>query len=164
MPITERRKTLDDFKRTDGFHPARMSTIETPAQAAPTMPLPTGQQPYLGKQPAHLPDGTIDLSLEDENKPKHRKKRFHFRRPTRKTMIISGAVLIVGIGVFAGNAWYRLNQVFKGGGASSILQDGVDPNRLNGEGDGRVNILLLGKGGDGHTAPDLTDTILSCQH
>jgi LCP family protein required for cell wall assembly len=31
---------------------------------------------------------------------------------------------------------------------------------LKGEGDGRVNILLLGRGGEGHDGADLTDTIL----
>jgi LCP family protein required for cell wall assembly len=32
--------------------------------------------------------------------------------------------------------------------------------KLKGEGDGRVNVLLLGNGGPGHEGPDLTDTIL----
>jgi LCP family protein required for cell wall assembly len=47
-----------------------------------------------------------------------------------------------------------------GGGNAAALQENVDPSLLKGEGDGRINILMLGKGGDGHTAPDLTDTIL----
>ncbi len=42
---------------------------------------------------------------------------------------------------------------------SSILGD-VDARQLKGEGDGRINILLLGLGGEGHTAPNLTDTII----
>jgi len=36
----------------------------------------------------------------------------------------------------------------------------VKPSLLKGEGDGRVNILLLGIGGPGHDGPDLTDTIV----
>ncbi|MFC1651770.1 LCP family protein [Patescibacteria group bacterium] len=42
---------------------------------------------------------------------------------------------------------------------SGILGD-VDWRQLKGEGDGRINILLLGMGGEGHTAPNLTDTII----
>ncbi len=47
-----------------------------------------------------------------------------------------------------------------GQGAAALEKDVVDPTKLAGEGDGRINILLLGKGGVGHEAPDLTDTIL----
>jgi len=42
---------------------------------------------------------------------------------------------------------------------SGIFGD-VDWRQLKGEGDGRINILLLGLGGEGHTAPNLTDTII----
>jgi len=49
----------------------------------------------------------------------------------------------------------------KGGGTGAVaLNKNVDPTLLKGEGDGRVNVLLLGKGGPGHDGPDLTDTLL----
>lgn len=35
----------------------------------------------------------------------------------------------------------------------------IDPNKLQGEGDGRINILLLGMGGANHPGGQLTDTI-----
>lgn len=41
-----------------------------------------------------------------------------------------------------------------------VLKGEVDPTRLKGEGDGRINILLLGVGGSAHTAGALTDTIM----
>lgn len=73
-------------------------------------------------------------------------------------------VIITGVlvsGYILGKAYLKSRQVFKGGTAgAAALQENVDPTKLNGEGDGRVNILLLGKGGPGHEAPDLTDTIL----
>jgi len=57
--------------------------------------------------------------------------------------------------------YIKARNIFKGDGeGAAALQQNVDPSRLNGEGDGRVNILLLGKGGEGETAPDLTDTLL----
>ena len=45
-------------------------------------------------------------------------------------------------------------------GGAPILQDKVDPKELKGEGDGRINILLLGMGGEGHAGSYLTDTIM----
>lgn len=71
-------------------------------------------------------------------------------------------LLLVVIGGFLfGKGYLKLHQIFKGGAeGAAALQDNVDPAKLKGEGDGRVNILLLGKGGDGHDGPDLTDTIL----
>lgn len=153
------RPKLDDFRRSDGFHPAKQPKIEaTNATTQAVAPVPAMARP-LDRQPRRRPDGTIDLSLgEGAEKPKRR--RFRLGRPTKRTALITAIVLFIGVGAFFGNGWYRLHQVFKGGGASAILQDGVDPSRLNGEGDGRVNIMILGKGGDGHEAPDLTDTIL----
>ncbi len=54
----------------------------------------------------------------------------------------------------------KSRQVLKGGGSAAALQANVAPSLLKGEGDGRINILLLGRGGNGHEGPDLTDTIL----
>lgn len=45
-------------------------------------------------------------------------------------------------------------------GVAPALNGVLDPTQLKGEGDGRVNILVLGIGGAGHEAPDLSDTIL----
>jgi len=40
------------------------------------------------------------------------------------------------------------------------LKGEVDPTKLKGEGDGRINILLLGVGGEAHAGGSLTDTIM----
>lgn len=45
------------------------------------------------------------------------------------------------------------------GNSALALQDDVDPTKLKGEGDGRVNVLLMGVGDASHQAADLTDTI-----
>src|SRR5262245_17754918 len=45
------------------------------------------------------------------------------------------------------------------GGAPALLGS-LDPTKLKGEGDGRINILVLGIGGQGHEAPNLSDTLL----
>lgn len=152
-----RRATLDDFKRTDGFHPAKQPAIEVLKK--PTAEHTNALTRSLGRQPHRKVDGTINLNLpEAARKPK--KRSWRLRRPTKKGVIITFVIILLLGGVFFGKSWWNLRQVFKGGGNSAFLHDGIDPGKLNGEGDGRVNILLLGKGGDGHTAPDLTDTIL----
>ena len=153
------RTRLDNFNLADGFHPAKQPTIEhTSQRITPGTTDPTARP--LERQPRRRPDGTIDLTLTD-GIPKPKKKRFRFSlRPTKKRVLILLILIMLLAGGIFGKSWYRLHQVFKGGGLSAILRDNVNPSQLNGEGDGRVNILLLGKGGDGHDGPDLTDTIL----
>jgi polyisoprenyl-teichoic acid--peptidoglycan teichoic acid transferase len=70
-------------------------------------------------------------------------------------------IIIVAMTGFIGTKGYlKLHQILKGGGAAAALEQDVDPTKLRGEGDGRINVLLLGRGGPGHDGPDLTDTIL----
>lgn len=55
----------------------------------------------------------------------------------------------------------QLHKVFHGTTTVAALSGKpVAPALLKGEGDGRVNILLLGVGGPTHEGPDLTDTIV----
>lgn len=79
----------------------------------------------------------------------------------RKILLILLAVLFVVGGYFGLSIWNTARRVLKGGSDGALaLQKNIDPIKLNGEGDGRVNILLLGKGGGDHPGADLTDTII----
>jgi polyisoprenyl-teichoic acid--peptidoglycan teichoic acid transferase len=82
----------------------------------------------------------------------------------RKRLLCIVIMLVIIAGLIAGGLFLKgyLNarKVFQGGGDAAALQENVDPDKLKGEGSGRINILLLGNGGIGHEAPDLTDTIL----
>lgn len=70
------------------------------------------------------------------------------------------AVLSVG-GFLTWRAYANLHKVFRGNTTVAVLSNKpVVPAALKTEGDGRVNILLLGIGGPGHQGPDLTDTIV----
>jgi LCP family protein required for cell wall assembly len=73
-------------------------------------------------------------------------------------------VLLLGIGGFVGvRAYSFLHSVFAktvGNAKSAALSDNVSPNDLSTEGDGRLNVLILGRGGDENEAPDLTDTMM----
>lgn len=71
-------------------------------------------------------------------------------------------ILVIGVGgLLFSQGYFKLHKVFKGGVATAAaLSQDVNPNLLKGEGDGRVNILLLGRGGGNHDGPDLTDTMM----
>lgn len=92
-----------------------------------------------------------------------RRKTKHANKSHKKRKVLLGliaVVLLVG-GYFGLSIWNTARRVLKGGSDGAIaLQKNIDPVKLNGEGDGRVNILLLGKGGGNHPGADLTDTII----
>jgi len=75
---------------------------------------------------------------------------------------IAVLVLVVGVGglLFSQGA-FKVHKVFTGKATqAAALKENVNPDLLKGEGDGRINILLLGRGGGNHDAPDLTDTMI----
>jgi LCP family protein required for cell wall assembly len=111
--------------------------------------------------PARLPN--LDLNLDEA--PARPKNRLTAGRKFRKWLLRGGLVtlaLLMGTGglLFA-QGYGKVHKVFKGTASHAVaLQSNVNPTLLKGEGDGRVNILLLGNGGDGHDGPDLTDTMM----
>lgn len=66
-------------------------------------------------------------------------------------------VLIVG-GFLFSQGFFNLNKSFQGSPAA--LKTGGNSDLLKGEADGRINVLLLGRGGGNHDGPDLTDTMM----
>jgi LCP family protein required for cell wall assembly len=81
----------------------------------------------------------------------------------RVVLIIMAFLLLVGAGVFgykilaAGNSISTANQTLFGQVSDLLFKSG---NKLKGENDDRINILLMAIGGDGHDGPNLTDTIM----
>ncbi len=130
------------------------------------------QNDFTRRQEQTARPEVFNLDLDDVVNPKSKRRILFWRKPKerkkssirRKLVKSFGAlmlVLILGAGSIFGYALIKERQIFRGDGEGAAgLEKNVDPARLNGEGDGRVNILLLGKGGPGHEAPDLTDTIL----
>lgn len=166
-------------------HPLPRQRFRASAQPTPSnAPAPIRQAPATHVKPqspvAQDPlsdlsgmDIMIDAVNQKSKLKKPKKKRFEFFRHPIKTIkawswkkrilwlcvtlaIIAG--LCLGYLFFKG--YFSAKKVFKGGGSSVAIQENVDPDMLKGEGSGRINILLLGVGGQGHEAPDLTDTIL----
>lgn len=147
------RGSLDNFRPKDGFNPSQQPKLQ-------------GDDRPIGRKPLRRgPNGTIDLSLPPAPPVKRgrfgrsKKNRSRKQKAMRSFAGVLLFVMVIG-GFLFGKGYLKFHQIFKGGGGAAALEDNVDPTRLNGEGDGRVNILLLGRGGEGHTAPDLTDTII----
>ena len=107
----------------------------------------------------------LDMSLPGEES--HLKeinlgvKWRRLRKAAFRGMAFSMIMVIAFGGLFLSQGFLKANKVFKGTtGTATALKTNVDPNLLKGEGDGRVNVLLMGRGGGEHTAPDLTDTMM----
>jgi LCP family protein required for cell wall assembly len=124
---------------------------QAPKIAAPSAP------------PRHLPP--IDMDLPGEESPlRHidsslrNGKLAAFRRWT-----LRGAVAVVVLVIAAGGLMFytNLHKTFKGGTTTAAaLKANVNPSLLKGEGDGRINVLLMGRGGGNHDGPDLTDSMM----
>ena len=174
-PQTRTRSTIDGFVRGSGrtrhiAEPIGRQLVkavraETPARKDDDTQsiTPITQTDTAPNESEHrLPP--IDLNLDDSPGAPH-KTRLKVRRTFRHWALRSAIVLTVlclGIGgLLFVQGYIKLHKVFKGTATSAVaLQKNVDPTLLKGEGDGRINILLLGNGGDGHDGPDLTDTMI----
>lgn len=142
---------INNFKGPDGFRPNTQSMIKNSAQNTAKLAGRAAQAPnMLGK------NMRLDMPLSSADKKKKRNRKKLVLRGVLSFFLI---VLLVG-GFIFGNAFLKARKIFGGGGNAPALDANVDPQKLKGEGDGRVNIMMLGKGGPGHDGPDLTDTIL----
>ena len=112
----------------------------------------------------------FDMELEDTEEPKQkgsrRKRRSDkVRSPKHKLfrrLVLGTLVAVILSGSFIGlNIFRAAHKIFRGNADGALaLQGEIDPTKLKGEGDGRVNILLAGIGGPGHDGPYLTDTLI----
>lgn len=104
--------------------------------------------------PGEQSEQRFGLSLRH---PRWRLLRHRAAQATAFSLIV---VMAIG-GLLFSQGYWKAQKVFKGGAESvAALASEVDPNMLKGEGDGRINVLMLGRGGGYHKAPDLTDTMI----
>ena len=113
------------------------------------------------KKHPHIVDSRINLLSDADNQYPRGKKIFRVSRFILYLFII----LIIAFFVFSYQVLFTDNsitQVF--GGKIGIFKQlnilAGSGNRLQGESDDRINILLLGMGGAGHDGPYLTDTLI----
>lgn len=93
--------------------------------------------------------------------------KYRGKRPVnrRKFFWLSLAALVVaGIAWFGFTAVSALGRITDSSDSQSpilkFIGEQLDPNALKGEGDGRINVLLIGIGGSGHKGGALADTIM----
>ncbi len=117
---------------------------------------------FQSRQTEEKPYGKPKKSLFKRTKKDKTKQRSKKKKIFKRAALVMGAFVVLLGGAFAIRAFLLSNSIFKGGGNSALLHsDDIDPSALNGEGDGRINILLLGKGGvEQSDGPNLTDTII----
>lgn len=135
------RRRLDDFQRkNDGLNPSSIGSLRI------DIPRKTSQI----TNSLHAKNSK-NLARWEKEKKKKRKK---------KIIIITVLIIFSLTGFLVAKGYINFFKVLGGGGGAAALNENVDPSQLNVEGDGRINILLLGRGGAGHEGPDLTDTII----
>lgn len=143
-------KPIDDLRRSEGYHPASQPLITS----TETSSLPA---PILHSGPRHRSRlrGGRRRRLSTGMQP-----RRTWRTNTKKAFKGLGIAAVAVVLFFVIKLYIVQKNIFKGGGNAPALAQSVDISQLKGEGDGRVNILLLGIGGPGHDGPDLSDTIV----
>jgi polyisoprenyl-teichoic acid--peptidoglycan teichoic acid transferase len=133
-------------KKMDGFHPIRQAPRELSAT------------PEAEERAALLNEPIV---LEDfGSKRKKQRKHPRARRRIKRAMLGMASLLIIVSAYFAFKVYITQKHLFRGGGGAPALAENINIDKLKGEGDGRINILLLGIGGIGHQGGDLTDTML----
>ena len=165
-------RQLSDFKRPEGLHPAqpvgaRSGPLgESINQVQPTPIASSKDKDQSSLLHMTLPNGgMITGTTRKERRRAKKERRKQSKLYAVRKWSLRGALvvlaLILGMGGFLSvKAFNQVHKVLKGGSHAAALQANVKPQLLKGEGDGRINFLLLGRGGDGHDGPDLTDTIL----
>lgn len=170
-------KVMDNYRRprpaqdrtrqaVDGFIPtSKTNTRPTKDSLRAVQSARPKPAPIIPKR--QLPPLNIELDDSEGGARRHFKTPIvrHRLKTVRRwsfRMAIAGLVVIIGIGgLLFSQGFLKLHKVFKGTAVSAAsLQKNVNPDLLKGEGDGRVNILMLGIGGQNHDGPDLTDTIM----
>ncbi len=120
--------------------PTSVSQLAAAPSAAPRYPLPAYQAPER-----------LPLTVG----------RKSFVRGAQRVVVGTLAVVFLLSGFLAWRGYAAANRVLGGSTTVPALTSAkVSPSALGNEGDGRVNIALLGIGGTGHSGGDLTDTII----
>jgi LCP family protein required for cell wall assembly len=137
-------------KRGDGFHPINRNFRNL------------GQSPEMSEAEALLDEPIVLDDIGENSKKKRRggKVRSRRRRIIKRALLSITVLAVIAGAAFALKLYILERHVLRGGGKAPALAENVDISKLKGEGDGRINILLLGNGGPGHEGPDLTDTII----
>jgi LCP family protein required for cell wall assembly len=163
-PDSTERTTVDGFyvrpRRTEHYYVRR--DFVTPATRRP-VELP--QQPVQAVVESSQPSVQIDMSLpgdapKESGHPTFKVRKKSARKRVTQVSALAMAFVIGGWALLFGLGLFNAQKAFRGGATAAAIQKYVDPNMLKGEGEGRINVLLMGIGGKGHDGGDLTDTLM----
>jgi polyisoprenyl-teichoic acid--peptidoglycan teichoic acid transferase len=153
-------RTIGDFRKAEGYHAANQQAQQSAQRIGETASVnKTSLQNGASLLHMTLPGAVDGKKAKGKSGTGKRDWRKIRKWSLRGSLVALGLMLIVG-GFLGIKLYTKLHKVFKGGGKAASLQANVEPSLLKGEGDGRVNILLLGRGGENHAGGDLTDTLL----
>ena len=133
------------------------------AKAVVAMEAPYKEVSYKTEVPTrYMPP--IDMDLPGSESPlRHLDSLLRYGKfATVRRWMFRGAVAAIVLVLVAGGLLYSMgffdfNKSFQGSPvAAKTGNDGL----LKGEADGRINVLLMGRGGGNHDGPDLTDTMM----
>lgn len=106
---------------------------------------PTQPQPWPHPQPQPDKVEDMDLRLDDgkDDQKKSRKPRFF---TWRKVLLVLGILLLSAVAVAGFMFWHVQNNLIVDNtdSGAALLQKDANPEMLQGEGDGRINTLLIG--------------------
>ena len=107
-------------------------------------------------------DKTLSLKRKQQLNTKGKLTKIRPLRIIRNMSIVIGCLVVVTAGFLVVKTYITSQKIFDGNQRGAIaLNLQIDPSELSSEGDGRINILLAGKGGVSHEdGGDLTDSLV----
>lgn len=168
VPSVKRLHTLQEGN-LPSIPPAPIAPLKLPKQLVPKP-----QNVLIESRRRMLRLGTMAIASEDEisrlempvyetteDRPQLVIGRKSWKKIILRTAAAMGLLLFITGGVVAWRGYTTASKVLSGTTTVAALSSKeITPQMLQGEGDGRVNVLLLGIGGANHDGGDLTDTMM----
>jgi polyisoprenyl-teichoic acid--peptidoglycan teichoic acid transferase len=126
---------------------------------------PTRRTPVKAANPLETPSSP-PVAPEVREEPvfvyeKKQRPRIHVLQIMRRVAFTLLIIVLGGGGWFAYKSLSAAHKIIaRSNGGAPALSGTINLTQLKGEGDGRVNILVLGIGGQGHDGADLSDTMM----
>lgn len=154
-----RPSNIDGFVPLKHLRPRTIDRESLPLLGTKPGAVPPGQrQPRLVSSPTQMPTPPLPHNLPTKAKTKPKKERKH--RKLKRVGLVFAILALIG-GLYGWKLMANLGKAFHG----NIFSDAkalVTTQKLKGEDQGRVNILLAGNSADdpGHGGAELTDSIM----
>ncbi len=149
--------TIDDFKKPEGLNRHFRGNVMS------LSPKPVAKKTFSPPEELKKKSWFPSFRRRKDKKKLSIKERWQaLTRKQKIARVIAGIIILFALifGFLVIKGYINLHKVLNGDGGAAALDEDVDPSKLRVEGDGRINILILGRGGEGHDGADLTDTMI----